>query len=224
MSRRWQEKGSQELDSLKDHLDWTRLPSFGSRLNNASWMTGLCPKIQSSIESLKILVLGHEGITKNRTGPVAIRHNSISLLSYELLCLADECSGTPIDDTLRISLLVYSAVRLWAFQGLACMNVICLSLQKIINEGYAVLMTEAPDLLMWALFMGSLASQNLDCHAWFLSNLMDIAGHLSLTDWECARVVLGEVFFVYRSTDEPARVIWNSAVHSRSSFISSGEM
>lgn len=73
-----------------------------------------------------------------------------------LLRLVDECSGNPIDDALRRpSLLVYSATNLWFFQGLACMKSVSLGLQKTINEGYAVLLPEAPDLLLWTLFIGS---------------------------------------------------------------------
>ncbi|KAJ5151876.1 hypothetical protein N7492_010171 [Penicillium capsulatum] len=219
MSPRWRERVTREMASLKNHVDFTRLPSLGSRLSNSPWLNGIHPKLPTLIESLKVLVLGHEGITKSGKGQHTIKHNCISLLAHELLCLADECAGKPIDDTLRLSLLVYSAVRLWAFQGLACMYGVSLGLQKTINEGYEVLLAEAPDLLLWALFMGSFASQNLDCHGWFLSQLMDIAEYLSLTEWDCARVVLGEVFFVFRSTDQSARVIWNSALQLRSSLI-----
>ena len=95
------------------------------------------------------------------------------------------------------------------------MPIIVDNFQRSIVRGYMVLQNQAPDLLFWALFMGSLASQELDCHPWFLNTLMDVAEMLSLTDWESAREVLEGFFFMYRSTDEPAKIIWDSALELR---------
>lgn len=210
-----QKRVAKEFSSIKSHPGYIKSPTLGTRFFQSPWSHALRPDFIPIIESFQELIPCYEGIIKTGSRPSAVGNDCLCLLCHRLLSLTDECAHDPLEDTLRLSILVYCVTRLWIFQGLPCMPIIVDHFQRSIVRGYMVLQNQAPDLLFWALFMGSLASQELDCHPWFLNTLMDVAEMLSLTDWESAREVLEGFFFMYRSTDEPAKIIWDSALELR---------
>jgi hypothetical protein len=209
-SWKWEFKVRKECPFLWENYEIA--PSFvGRRFFTSSWSSDLHPELVSSLCSLKKLVSLYENVSCSSWKQTRMDNDGLLLLNHELLTLAHDRSLPAFQDTLRLAILIYTVVRIRGFGGMPCADIFVSTLRKSLQASSASLKSTAPDLLLWILFIGSLASRGRSCHSSFLQKLQESAHELSLERWDSAVVVLQEYFFVYRSSDGPVKEMWHSA-------------
>lgn len=187
----------------------TKASTFGARFFNAPWSNEIQPKLKSLISWYQQLVSYYENLSTISAEPMSVENDCLIYLTHRLLSLPHEISLTPFEEIVRLSILVYSSIRVWSLYGMPCLEVLVETLRHSLCKSYRTLQSTKSDLLFWILFMGSLASRGMECHSWFLAHLVDVADQLSLEGWGSAMSVLQGFLFVCRSSDEPAKELWN---------------
>lgn len=209
-SWKWELKVRRECPFLWE--DYVIAPSFvGRRFFTSPWSSDLHPELISSLCSLQKLVSLYENVGCSSWKQTRMDNDGLLLLNHELLSLAHNYSLPAFQDTLRQAVLIYTVVRIRGFGGMPCADIFVSTLRRSLQASSASLKRTAPDLLLWTLFIGSLASSGRSCHSWFLQKLQQAAQELSLEKWDRAVLVLQEYFFVYRSSDGPVKEMWHSA-------------
>jgi hypothetical protein len=108
---------------------------------------------------------------------------------------------------------------MWNFGDFPIMRYIVDHLRRSLIPRLAFLHATAPDLLLWILFIGSMASKNYESHPWFVDHLREIAVHLGLMEWNTVRSVLVEFFYADQPGYTRGEDIWNEALAPSFSYI-----
>ncbi|KAF3392720.1 hypothetical protein F1880_008849 [Penicillium rolfsii] len=208
-SWKWEFKVRKECPFLWE--DYEVAPSFvGRRFFTSPWSSNLHPVLRSSLCSLTKLVSLYENVSCPSWTQTRMDNDGLLLLIHELLSLAHDRSLPAFQETLRLALLIYTVIRIRGFEGMPCADIFVSTLRKSLQASSASLSRNAPDLFLWILFIGSLASRGRSCHSWFLQRLQEAAQGMALEKWDHGVVVLQEYFFVYRSSDGPVKEMWHS--------------
>lgn len=214
MCSKFQSRVLKESSFFKAHNDFTKTSAFGARFFTASWSKDIHPIFKSIISSFQQLISYYESFNDVDVEPMSVENDCLLYLSHRLLSLPCHCPLTVFEETLRLSIMTYSCVRIWNLYGIPCLGCLIETLRKSLLRSFSILQSTAPDLLFWILFMGSLASKGMKSNSWFLAHLMDVAEQLSLKNWDSALSVLKNYFFVCRPRDEPAKELWYSTFRS----------
>jgi hypothetical protein len=210
MCAKFQTRVLKESSFFKANNHFAQTSTLGTRFFSASWSTDIHPIFKSIISSYQQLISYYESFNQVDVEPMSVENDCLLYLSYRLLSLPFQCSVTPFEETLRLSIMTYSCVRIWNLYGIPCLGGLVDRLRKSLFQSFYVLQSTAPDLLFWILFMGSLGSRGMKSNQWFLVQLTDVAEQLALKDWASAASLLESFFFVCRHSDEPAKELWNS--------------
>ena len=210
MCAKFQNRVIKESAFFKANNHFTQTSTLGTRFFSASWSTYIHPIFMSIISSFQQLISYYESFNDVDVEPMSVENDCLLFLSYRLLSLPYQCSLTPFEETLRLSIMSYSCVRIWNLYGIPCLGGLVELLRKSLFKSLFILQSTAPDLLFWILFIGSLASRGMKSNSWFLVHLTDAAEQLALKDWASAASLLESFFFVCRHSDEPAKELWNS--------------
>ncbi|PYH98081.1 hypothetical protein BO71DRAFT_480626 [Aspergillus ellipticus CBS 707.79] len=204
MSVIWRGEVLDSLNILDSKRQSVMSSSIGSHFFDSLWSKKLHPSLRSIIRLLRVIVYYQQGSQKET--PVL---NDILLYAGHLILSAfHECSASDSQESLRLCLLLYAMVCVWTFQGLACVIFIVDALRHRLKRALPLLRRVAPQLSLWMLFMGGLASTDLTSDAWFVARLAEVAEQLSVGGWDKALPVL-DGFFVRRPIDRRMMNLWN---------------
>jgi hypothetical protein len=103
-------------------------------------------------------------------------------------------------------------MRIWNFGTFPVTRYITNGLKESLIARLAYFQTTAPDLLLWILAIGSLASQGYESHEWFVGTLRDLTTHLNLTEWDAVRSILVEFFYSNRPGYGTGEDLWNEVM------------
>ena len=142
------------------------------------------------------------------------------VLDHYLLSLRTSTTDDPLQECVRISLLLYSNVTLWKTP---CYFGWVISLLTRLKSSLSALdwqteLDECPSLLLWMLFVGcSVNHHNSDEEAaWWLSALGLVISKLGLTQWDQASDILECFFYVERVNGRAWKRQWvNSRLEAR---------
>ena len=210
-SWKWEFKVRRECSFLMNECNDSTFSFVGRRFFSSSWSSGLHPRLISTLCALQRLVALYENVSCSDWRQTRMDNDGLLLLNHELLLLAHDRTLSSFQDTLRLAVLIYTVIRIRGFGGMPCADIFATTLRRSLERSFASLQDTAPDLLVWILFIGSLASKGRNCHSWFLLRLKEAAIELSLERWDSAVLVLQEYFFVNRPSDGPVKEMWNSA-------------
>ncbi|KAJ5579583.1 uncharacterized protein N7459_005568 [Penicillium hispanicum] len=185
---------------------------------DSTWAGDIHPQLILILQSLRKLIPCYENEVYANSQSIPIANDCLLLLTHQLLSLSYEFPLTPFQETLRLSILLYVAIRIWTFQGKGCTEYFLQFLRTSLDKTHHLLERTAVDLLFWIYFMSSFASKGLECHSWCVARLIKCGDALSVDDWDSAFLVLRRFLFVSRSTDESAKEFWNSVRQSRKTF------
>ncbi|KAL2797951.1 hypothetical protein BJX66DRAFT_72505 [Aspergillus keveii] len=215
------------------------LSSLGIRFTTAHWSaTILHPKMKYLVEAFRRLIHHFEVATVFPKNVAPTDNDLFVLMQHELLSTRytsppskdeDEeekevdskdmkrstTTTIPnINDSLRLSLLVYLYTRVSQFQNLPIMRCMVENFrQSLIAADMSYFQRTAPDLLFWILFIGGMASQGYASHPWFVAHLAELARDLGLQEWEGqVRPLLGEFFYTDRPGQTAAEDLWSELV------------
>lgn len=216
MSTRWKKRVLEESNIPKWwNSNYTKCGSLGTRFFISSWSKNIDPRLRSTIRSLQQIAVYHKrmGYVSARA-VMPIENDFLLLIAHQLLSMVFDGTSAHyhLQETLRLSTLLYSTIRIWALKEVACVSVFVNILRRILEPSFPVLRRTASDLLFWILFIGGLASQGFESHAWFVARCAEITEELSLKDWDSAALVLQGFFFVYQSTDSATQNLWNEVL------------
>ncbi|KAJ0418852.1 hypothetical protein BJY00DRAFT_324644 [Aspergillus carlsbadensis] len=199
MSSRWRSEILQDARffQLRESLNIPkRLSLLGKFFFKAPWYPHLDSSIRAFTQVLHRLIIHYEEAQLNPSLITPTDNDLFLVLEHQLLS-TNYTSRTDdhdnLNEPLRLSFLVYVNLRIWHFQGIPLMQCIAESLRQSLEElPLAYLQLTAPELLFWMLWIGGQASRGvIECHAWFVGNLVTLARQLRLGHWEAARMVLG---------------------------------
>jgi hypothetical protein len=210
MCSKFQNRVIKESSFFTANNHFTKSSPLGIRFFSAPWSRDIHPIFQSILSSFQQLISYYESFNDVDVEPMSVENDCLLYLNYRLLSLPNQCVLTPLEETLRLSVLTYCCVRIWNLYGVPCLGLLIEKLRRSLLQSFYVLRSTAPDLLFWVLFVGSLASRAMKPNAWFLAQLTDTADQLALKDWPSAVSTLETFFFVCRRSDEPAKDLWMS--------------
>lgn len=194
----------------QEHPIPSSLSSFGTRFNKAPWYAELDSTMKKTLSACYRLFVDFELAT---TLPRLARPTDRDLhiiLKHHLFSLS--FPNNDLNDPLRRTLFIYTYLRVWHFENFPIMRYIVDHLRQSLLPRLAYLQATAPDLLLWVLFIGSVASQGYISHMWFVNHLREIAVHLGLNEWDEVRPILVEFFY----TDQPGYTkgehVWNKVL------------
>ncbi|KAF3400321.1 hypothetical protein DPV78_006070 [Talaromyces pinophilus] len=133
------------------------------------------------------------------------------LWNYETLSVQFQ-DVDDVQGTIRLALLVHAMIRIWDLQGVEALGTLAHNLRRSLAITLTILETNVPDLLVWVLFLGGLASQGLKGHEWWVYKLADAAVRMSATKWHSLLKVLEGCCLLYRTTDIPVKGLWNDTL------------
>lgn len=183
---------------------------LASNFINSSWFVSLNPRLQTLIHSFKWIILHFEGILHVESQFSENKQDYLILSTYRLLSLHKDTIITPFEDTIRLTMVLYTVTRIWSIAPPQCLAFLLTNLQPSIKRSYGQVQKISPELLFWVLWFGGFASPGLECHEWFVENLVESAVSRGINSWSKASAVLERFFFVHRATDEPGKVFWAS--------------
>jgi hypothetical protein len=208
MCGKFQSRVLKESAFFKSKNRFTESSALGTRFFDASWP--IHPTFRSIISSFQQIISYYESFANVDVEPMSVENDCLLFLCYRLMSLPFQVSLTPFEETLRLSIMAYTCVRIWTLYGIPCLERLVELLRKSLFTSLSALQSTAPDLLFWILFIGSLASKAMKSHSWFLAQLKNIADKLSLQKWDHAVSLLEKFFFICRPSDEPAKELWHS--------------
>lgn len=214
ISRAWEAKVHREIAQITTHTTTKKTHSspLASSFTNTTWFNSLSPRLKVLIKSLKWIILNFEGIIHVDNQFSETKNDYLVLSTYRLISLHKDTPITPFEDTIRLTMLLYTVTRLWTISPQQCEGFIENNLIPTLKSSYEEIRRIAPDLLFWVLFMGGFASRGLECHAWFLEGLVECAVSRGVSSWDKARGVLERFFFVQRVTEDPGRGFWEDVM------------
>ncbi|KAJ5259525.1 hypothetical protein N7478_012506 [Penicillium angulare] len=203
------ERHFSELVAMNHDIHSTPL-HFVSGLINTMWFASLDPRLQNLIHSYKWIVLTYEGILHINNRFNSVKDDYLTLCEYRLLDF-DEDPLTPFEDTIRLTIVLYSVVRLYTLPPQQCERFIITYLQPKIKETSEQIQKISPDLWFWVLWVAVLGSVGLgECHEFFVQHLLEVAFSRGIKTWPDASNILERFLFVDRGASEPGKAFWNS--------------
>lgn len=185
-------------------------PMLGTCFFNAQWSPGIHPRLKMLIRSLQDIISIYENTLRFDSEFALVDHTCALLLVNRIYALPFDYAISSLDDTLRLGIMIYILTRIWTLQG--NLEYLLQSLRERVETILGYLLESAPDLLFWIIFVGCFASPGYDCHDWYVTYLRVSCKHLALDDWGKAVQVLETFLFVYRSTNESAKGIWELSI------------
>ncbi|KAL2812616.1 hypothetical protein BJX63DRAFT_443402 [Aspergillus granulosus] len=229
-----------------------RSMTLGGSVFTAPWFAGLSASMRTFLHVFARLMLYYEEAVRNPALVMDTDNDLYILFEHQLLAtryrypatmymqpglsgaLDDDTnemalrvnSSSPLDEPLRLTLLIYLTTRMWHLQPFPAMAYITASLRDTLaitlldpdpgtNTTSVIyhLNTVAPDLLFWVLFVGGTASQGYTPRSWFADNLALPVRSLGLKDWGEARKVLGDFFWSDQDCfQKDEQVLWKDAL------------
>lgn len=197
-----------ELDTPED------LTYLGVTIFSSSWYTMLDYTMKTSLYVIRRLIIYYEYAQRNPASVMPTDNDLFLIAEHQLLSACYETTDpADINESLRLTLVIYLNLRVWHFQSFPFMQYVVESLRQSLNIPYLYLQTETPELLFWVLVLGSLASQGYKCHRWYLSRLIEMTEQLGLNKWEEARAILGGYFYTDQTSEKRAEEdLWNEVL------------
>lgn len=190
---------------------------FGKGFSGSPWSSNLHPRMKLVLQDFKQITFRCESIFEGSATSLPMECDFLLLWSHQVLALSNETRDTAgFQEPFRLTLLIYSAIRIWNINGLTCTERLIHALRDSLESSLSLLQNTAPDLLLWITFIGALASSQTESrqhYRWLTSEFADATRKLSLRDWDNMLSVLEEFCFVYRSTDKPVKEVWDETLH-----------
>lgn len=212
MSSRWKMKVLKESSLLDNSMTRDNFGSFGCQFFQSPIVELLELEVKSVIATFRQIVFGYETLAEKSLAANDVDCSVLALWGYQVLSLASADEIPSVCSTLRHTMLVHATVRIWDFAGLNCTGTLVGLLRKDLVNTYCLIWATSPELLLWVLFMGGLASQGRDGHWWWVTEFANIAIKLSLTNWDGLLVVLEGFCFKYRTMDKIVDDLWTEAL------------
>ncbi|CEL10456.1 hypothetical protein ASPCAL13575 [Aspergillus calidoustus] len=204
------------------------LKDLGSRFTSSFWFASLDRRMRASIKIVRRLIIYFENASLHPELGVLTDNDIFVVTEHQLLSLtfstADE---RRLNEPLRLCLLLYLNLRVWHLQGLPILDSVVVSLQEHLASELLYLHSVAPELTLWMLFMGGMASggRGGTLHPWFLAQLLETGEFLGVRDWSEAMGIFAGFFY----TDQPgvpsAEDLWIEALTAKQySYLAPGDM
>ncbi|RHZ56138.1 uncharacterized protein CDV56_100127 [Aspergillus thermomutatus] len=215
MSARWRSEILQESTLLRstDHLQVSKsLETLGNSFFAAPWYPPLDGSMKTFLQVLQRLIIYFETAQQQPSIVMPTDNDLFLVFEHQLLSTVYESDANPLQEPLRLSLLIYLNLRIWHFQTFPFMQFMVEALRRSLGPAYGHAQSTASDLLFWILFIGGMASQGYKCHPWFVSRLTELARRLDLIEWEKARETLGGFFYTDQPGERGAENLWNEVL------------
>lgn len=162
----------------------------------------------------RLTLAAHRPASNTLSSPSSL-HDFLSL-EHALLSLPSSHSLTPLDNAVRIALLLYTNTALWT-PPLYFVWVLALLAQLkaaiLTLEVHTVGVPQYEELVLWMTFLGgyvSSATSQVEA-AWWGRRLRDVVGRMGVRTWWQAREVVGEILYIENVYGEAWEEFWNYA-------------
>ncbi|KAJ0413614.1 hypothetical protein BJY00DRAFT_319611 [Aspergillus carlsbadensis] len=194
------------------------LKDLGSRFTTSSWFSSLDRRLRACVNIFRRLIIYFENATLHPELGMLTDNDIFVVTEHQLLSLrflADD--EKRLNEPLRLCLLLYLNLRVWHLQGLPILDSVVVSLQEHLAAELLYLHSVAPEITLWMLFIGGMASSGRGgtLHPWFVAQLLETREFLGIRHWSEAREILAGFFY----TDQPgvagAEDLWNEALMAK---------
>ncbi|KAL4958032.1 hypothetical protein BDW69DRAFT_179978 [Aspergillus filifer] len=212
MSSAWKNRIIEQFGISKGTSENSVTDIPGLRFFTSPWSRDLDPTMKSLLRLFQRLTLLFKPTEYEECTGTLADNNLVILAGHQLLSLSFAGALAGFHESLRLAMVVYSAFRIFDLQFMPNSRIIVDDLDRTLHSSFQPLKDKAPDLLFWILFVGGLASQDLDCHDWFVARLAEMAECLEIYDWNTALSLLRQFFFVIRSAETKPESLWNEVL------------
>jgi hypothetical protein len=165
--------------------------------------------MRASIEIFRRLIPYFESANRHPELGTPTDNDLLVVTEHQLHSLSFIPEDHNLNEPLRLSLIIYLNIRVWHLQNLPIMCCLAGPLRHILTRHLFSFQAIAPDLILWMLFLGGMASRGDELHSWFVIQLAQIASQLGVKDWKQARVILGEFFYTDQPGQTGAEDLWD---------------
>ncbi|KAL2811751.1 hypothetical protein BJX63DRAFT_267194 [Aspergillus granulosus] len=184
------------------------LAGFGSRFTGSPWFPNVDPAMQASIEVCRRIILYFESANLYPETGTRTDNDLLVCTEHQLHSLSFAADDT-LNESLRLSLLIYLNTRVWHLGQLPIMGCLVAPLKQSLAPHLPFFQAIAPDLIFWMLFMGGMVSRPYSVHPWFVARLAETARQLGVREWKEARAILGEFFYTDQPGETAAEDLWD---------------
>ncbi|KAL5332700.1 hypothetical protein BJX70DRAFT_392789 [Aspergillus crustosus] len=209
------------------------LTTLGLSIYSAPWYTQLDLTMQSLLRVFSRVIIYYESVMLSPEIVMPTDNDLFVLFEHQLLSTPYQeryprCATTttllpqhpkqkhhPLNEPLRLTMLVYLNIRIWHLQPFAFMQHITDALKRSIltHPCISELQDTYPEPMFWIFFIGGLASQSYTTHAWFVNNLTEMTRFLAIGHLDHARQILERFFYTEQPGEIKAEeVLWNEVL------------
>ncbi|KAL2811748.1 hypothetical protein BJX63DRAFT_398170 [Aspergillus granulosus] len=193
-----------------------KLAAVGSQFApTTAWYNELHPSIKRIVEAFRWFVRHLETAQVLPNLVMPNDNHLLMVINYELTSRCYPATSNDLNEPLRHALRIYTFLRIIHFQGFNIMRCMAHALMQSLVEvsRLSYLQTTAPDLLLWILFIGGMASRGDNSHRWFVLQIADTAHRLlGLEKWDEVRLLLGVFFYTDQPKDTAAEDLWDEVL------------
>jgi hypothetical protein len=174
--------------------------------------------MRASIKIVRRLIIYFENASLHPELGSLTDNDIFVVTEHQLLSLSFSTEEEkPLNEPLRLCLLLYLNLRIWHLQGLPILDSVVVSLQEHLASELLYLHSVAPELTFWMLFMGGMASAGRGgtLHPWFVAQLLETKEFLGVRDWDQARGILTGFFYTEQPGVPGAEDLWVEALVSK---------
>lgn len=212
MSSNWKSTVLSEARLFEQSFHGEPFGTFGARFFEFGTKQFLQPPLSRLLVTFRHIAFRYEAIIQNYTTATRYECDFLLLWTHETLSIQLPDGVDDVQSIIRLAVLVHAMIRIWDLQGVEGSGILAHNMRQRVLATSTILQNDAPDLLVWILFLGGLLSQGRKGHEWWVYKLADAARRISITQWDSLLVVLEGFCFIYRKTDKPARDLWNETL------------
>ncbi|KAJ5536048.1 hypothetical protein N7513_009234 [Penicillium frequentans] len=203
----WEKEVFTDSNLLAKNKYLTRNTVLGTAFFTSPWSHVIPLDLADIIRSLQQLIPYHEQNIKMQSHSV-LENDYLVLVSRQLLAPSFKARLNPFQETIRISICLYSMTRIWSFPRKPCTLNLVRMLRESLKGCLGLFQTTAPEFLFWMFFLSCLASRGTGDFAWAAHGLKYCAEQLSVFEWYSALPIMEKFFFVLRESDV-AKDVWD---------------
>ncbi|EED20056.1 conserved hypothetical protein [Talaromyces stipitatus ATCC 10500] len=220
MSTKWRSEVISDKKIFRSRDDVNipgQLPLLATRFSTTNWSSDLDLPTHCLIFGFQRLVRYYEAARLQPSMVVPTDNDLFVIFEHQLLsvCFDPATASTTtglISECVRLSLFLYSNIRIRDFQAFPFIGCIVAYLRQMLEMCFADMLLASVDLLFWICFIAGMGAKGYHDHSWFVAQLADIAHLLGLHDLSQVNGLLIQFFWTVRVNETSQRELWEEVL------------
>lgn len=224
MSHKWRGEVLSDTKIFRSHNDLEipdHLSSLATRFSTTAWSKDLDLSTHVLIRGFQRLVRYYEAARLQPSMVVPTDNDLFVIFEHQLLSVSFDSARAVttsglMSECVRLSLLIYSNIRIWDFQTFPFVACIVACLRQNLELCFDDMLHISPDLLFWICFMGGMGAKGYHSRPWFVGRLAEVAPLLGMHGLSQVNGLLTQFFWTIRPDDVSQCELWEEVLSEQS--------